>query len=267
MSKEFLLEARDLSVAYHGHEVVRKVSFRLRKGEILVIAGESGSGKSTVLKAIQGLLGPGGKIAGGEIIFGGEAISRLDAGRRRELSGEKIAMIFQNAGASFCPIRTIGEQIYESVREHKSWSREAFRKKACSLMELIHLEPGVLDEYPFRLSGGMGQRAGIMAAMMLSPALLLADEPTSALDTVTQVSVVKELMALRAREGTSIVMVTHHMGAAWYMADSLLVMRRGEMVEFGSKEEIFKSPKEAYTRELIKAVPRIEQERSVQHDI
>lgn len=262
MSKDILLDVRNLSVAYRGKRIVREVSFCLRRGEILVIAGESGSGKSTVLKAVQGLLGPAGELVGGEVFFEGEEISRLDARRKRKLSGEKMAMIFQNAGASFCPVRTIGEQIYESVREHKSWSREEFRRNAFAVMERIHLERGVLDEYPFCLSGGMGQRAGLLAAMILSPALLLADEPTSALDTVTQVSVVRELMALRDREGASIAMVTHHMGVAWHMADHILVMRQGEVVESGTKEKIFGSPEKNYTRELIEAVPRIEQEMS-----
>ena len=135
---------------------------------------------------------------------------------------------------------------------------EEFTARAVPIMKSINLEEGVLSEYPFRLSGGMGQRAGILAAMILSPKLLLADEPTSALDTVTQVSVVKELMALRDRLGISILMVTHHMGIAFHMADYILIMRRGEMVEWGTREEIFNAPKKGYTMELIASVPRME---------
>ena len=254
---EPLLKARNLSVSYGKKQVLRQVSFDLEQGKILVIAGESGSGKSTVLKAIQGLLGNGGNITEGQIFLHGRDIAHISDGERRKLAGESMAMIFQNAGASFCPIRTIGSQIYESVRAHKEWSPQEFRRRANIIMEHIHLPESVLDEYPFRLSGGMGQRAGILAAMILEPELLLADEPTSALDTVTQVSVVKELMGLRQRQGISIAMVTHHMGVAWYMADRILVMRQGETVEFGTKEQIFRHPKESYTKELIQAVPQL----------
>ena len=125
-------------------------------------------------------------------------------------------------------------------------------------MRNINLDESVLNEYPFRLSGGMGQRAGILAAMILEPHLLLADEPTSALDTVTQVSVVKELLKLRQQKNLSMVIVTHHMGVAYYMADKVLIMRQGQAVELVTKQQIFESPKEIYTQELIKAVPKFE---------
>lgn len=250
---EKLLEVQNLSVAYGDKEALHAASFSLAQGEILAIVGESGSGKSTILKALQGLLGTGGRISGGKIFLQGRDITHIAPDERRKLAGEKMAMIFQNASASFCPIRPIGTQIYEAVREHKDWSYEEFCRRAKSIMEHIHLE-----EYPFRLSGGMGQRAGILAAMILSPEILLADEPTSALDAVTQVSVVKELMSLRQREQVSIIIVTHHMGVAWYMADTILIMRRGRMAEYGTKEQIFQSPQEDYTKELIAAVPRLD---------
>lgn len=252
-----LLRLQGLCVSYGEKQSVRDVSFELNRGEIFVIAGESGSGKSTILKAVQGTLGSGGKVTGGAIFFRGQDITDFDERKRRALSGTQISMIFQNAGASFCPIRTIGEQIYEAVHAHMDWSYEEFTAKALPIMKSINLDEAVLAEYPFRLSGGMGQRAGILAAMILSPKLLLADELTSALDTVTQVSVVKELMGLRARYGISIIMVTHNMGIAFHMADYILVMRRGEMVEWGTRDEIFYAPKESYTRELIAAVPRM----------
>ncbi len=120
-------------------------------------------------------------------------------------------------------------------------------------MKNINLDAKILNEYPFKLSGGMAQRAGILAATILNPKLLLADEPTSALDTITQVSVVKELLKLRERQNISIVIVTHHIGVAAYMADKILVLRDGRQIEFGTKEQIFKAPQEIYTRELIKA--------------
>ncbi|MBR2214987.1 MAG: ABC transporter ATP-binding protein [Selenomonadaceae bacterium] len=254
-----VLAVENLSVSYDGRAVVRRVNFTLRRGEILVIAGESGSGKSTVLKAVMGILGRGGAISEGRIVLQGRDITSIAPRERRKLAGETLAMIFQNAGASFCPIRRVGEQIYESVREHRNWSRAEFRTKAKVIMEHINLPENALDEYPFRLSGGMGQRVGILAAMILEPELLLADEPTSALDTVTQVKVAQELMGLRERLGLSLVMVTHHMGLAWYMADKILVMRRGQMLEIGDREQIFNSPRDPYTQELIRAVPRFKE--------
>lgn len=252
-----ILTVEDLVVVYGKKRVVYDVSFSVKRGEILVIAGESGSGKSTILKAIGGLLGKGGAIYDGQIIFDGLEITFLSDSERRKLSGEAIGFIFQNAGASFCPIRTIGEQIFEAVKAHCDWSKEDFRARAFELMQKINLAPEVLDEYPFRLSGGMAQRAGILAATILEPKLLLADEPTSALDAVTQVSVVKELLKLRERLGVSIVMVTHNIGVAWRMADKILIMRQGQAVEFGTREQIFNEPHEPYTQELIRAVPRL----------
>ncbi len=252
-----ILTVEDLVVAYGKKIIVRDINFSVKRGEILVIAGESGSGKSTILKAIGGLLGKGGAIIDGQIFFDGQEITVLSAGQRRKISGDSIGFIFQNAGASFCPIRKIGEQIFEGVRAHRDWDKKFFREQAIELMQKINLAPEVLDEYPFRLSGGMAQRAGILAATLLEPKLLLADEPTSALDAVTQVSVVKELLKLRERQKISIVMVTHHMGVAWRMADKILIMKNGAPVEFGSKNQIFNAPKEIYTQELIGAVPRL----------
>ena len=203
---------------------MHNVNFELNRGEILAIVGESGSGKSAVLKAINGLLGRSGKINTGQILFNGREITNIDTEERRKLSGEAIAMIFQNANASFCLIRTIGEQIYESVKSHKNWNYSEFIEKAIKIMRNINLDESVLNEYPFKLSGGMGQRAGILAAMILEPQLILADEPTSALDTVTQVSFVKELLKLRQQENLSIVVVTHHRECAripLYVEESL----------------------------------------------
>ena len=252
-----ILTVEDLVVVYGKKRIIHDVNFSVKPGEILVIAGESGSGKSTILKAIGGLLGKGGAIFDGQIFFDGQEITNLSDGQRRRLSGDAIGFIFQNAGASFCPIRTIGDQIFESVRAHRDWDEKFFRERAKDIMQKINLDVATLDEYPFRLSGGMAQRAGILAATILEPKLLLADEPTSALDAVTQVSVVKELLNLRERQKVSIVMVTHHMGVAWRMADKILIMRQGTPVEFGTREQIFNEPREKYTQELISAVPRI----------
>lgn len=255
MSDTPLLAVRNLAVSYGEKQAVRGVNFCLHRGEILVLAGESGSGKSTILRAVMGILDAG--FCAGEILWEGTDVLQLAKDARRKLAGEEIAMVFQNAGASFCPVRTIGSQLYESVCAHRAWSYDEFRERAEALMAQMQLPRMVLDEYPFRLSGGMAQRAGIAAAMLLQPKLILADEPTSALDALTQVRVAKELMALRRRTGVAMLLVTHHMGLAYYMADRILVLRRGETVEQGAREEIFRHPKEAYTKELIAAVPRL----------
>ena len=255
MSDTPLLAVRNLAISYGEKQAVRGVNFCLHRGEILVLAGESGSGKSTILRAVMGILDAG--VCAGEILWEGMDVLRLAKDARRKLAGEEIAMVFQNAGASFCPVRTIGSQLYESVCAHRAWSYAEFRERAEALMVQMQLPRMVLDAYPFRLSGGMAQRAGIAAAMLLQPKLILADEPTSALDALTQVRVAKELMALRRRTGVAMLLVTHHMGLAYHMADRILVLRRGEMVEQGAREEIFRHPKEAYTKELIAAVPRL----------
>ena len=255
MSDTPLLAVRNLTVSYGEKQAVRGVNFCLHRGEILVLAGESGSGKSTILRAVMGILDAG--VCTGEILWEGTDVLQLAKDARRKLAGEEIAMVFQNAGASFCPVRTIGSQLYESVCAHRAWSYAEFRERAEALMAQMQLPRMVLDEYPFRLSGGMAQRAGIAAAMLLQPKLILADEPTSALDALTQVRVAKELMALRRRTGVAMLLVTHHMGLAYHMADRILVLRRGETVEQGAREEIFRHPKEAYTKELIAAVPRL----------
>ena len=255
MSDTPLLAVRNLAISYGEKQAVRGVNFCLHRGEILVLAGESGSGKSTILRAVMGILDAG--FCAGEILWEGTDVLQLAKDARRKLAGEEIAMVFQNAGASFCPVRTIGSQLYESVCAHRAWSYAEFRERAEALMAQMQLPCMVLDEYPFRLSGGMAQRAGIAAAMLLQPKLILADEPTSALDALTQVRVAKELMALRRRTGVAMLLVTHHMGLAYHMADRILVLRRGETVEQGTREEIFRHPKEAYTKELIAAVPRL----------
>ena len=248
-----ILTVEDLVVAYGKKRIVHDINFSVKHGEILIIAGESGSGKSTILKAIGGLLGKGGNIIDGQIFFDGKEITNLPNSERRKISGDSIGYIFQNAGASFCPIRTIGEQIFESVRAHRDWSKKEFIARAEDIMQKINLAPEILDEYPFRLSGGMAQRAGILAATILEPKLLLADEPTSALDIVTQAGVVKVLLNLRERLKVSIILVTHDLRVARRMADKILIMKRGAAVEFGTRDEIFDAPQEIYTRELLKA--------------
>ncbi|MCR5136192.1 MAG: ABC transporter ATP-binding protein [Oscillospiraceae bacterium] len=255
-----ILKYEHVDISYNGVKVIRDVSFTVDEGEILGIVGESGSGKSTLIKAAMGLLGETGLVTRGDIWYKGKNLPDLSAAELRRLNGPELGMIFQYAGSSFCPIRTVGAQLYESLTEHESVSREEFSRRAAALLEKIGFENArrILDSYPFELSGGMQQRVGIAAAMLLNPSVLLADEPTSALDVSVQKQVVEEMLLVRRTFGTSIVLVTHNIGVIGAMADRVLVMKNGETVEYGETQQVLNHPKEDYTRLLMSAVPKLE---------
>ena len=254
-----ILRYEHVDIAYSGRTVVEDVSFTLEQGEILGIVGESGSGKSTVIRAAMGLLGPSGQVTRGDIRYNGMNLPDLPAGQIRKLNGPELGMIFQSAGASFCPIRTVGAQLYESMTEHEPVGRGAFNRRAVELLQKLGFDDPqrVLDSYPFELSGGMQQRVGIAAAMLLNPRILLADEPTSALDVSIQRQVVEEMLLVRRTFGTAIVIVTHNIGVIGAMADRVLVMKGGRMLEYGDVKQVLERPAQPYTRKLMAAVPRL----------
>ena len=254
-----LLRYEHVEISYNGVPAVRDISFSVGEGEILGIVGESGCGKSTLIRAAMGLLGNTGLVTRGDIFYKGKNLPDLSYAEVRKLNGPELGMIFQNAGSSFCPIRTVGAQMYESMTEHKAAGRQDFDRQALELFAKLGFEDGqrILDSYPFELSGGMQQRVGIAAAMLMNPKVLFADEPTSALDVSVQKQVVEEMLLVRRNFGTSIVLVTHNIGVIGAMADKVLVMRGGEMVEYGEKEQVLRDPKEAYTKRLMSAVPRL----------
>ena len=254
-----LLSFKHVEISYGAVPVVQDVSFSVKPGEILGLVGESGSGKSTLLKAAMGLLGNDGLVTKGDILFAGKNIPDLSEKELREIRGAKIGMIFQDAGASLCPIRTIGEQIYESMTAHKSISKGEAREKACRLFEKLEFKNGdrIWNSYPFELSGGMNQRAGIVIAMLMNPAVLLADEPTSALDVAVQKQVVLEMKQLRELFGTAIILVTHDIGVVSAMADTVLVLKDGRKVEYGPARKVLQAPEQAYTKKLLAAVPKL----------
>ena len=254
-----ILKYEQVDISYNGVKVIKDVSFTVDEGEILGIVGESGSGKSTLIKAAMGLLGNTGLVTRGDIWYKGKNLPDLSVGEIRKLNGPELGMIFQYAGSSFCPIRTVGAQLYESMAEHEPIGREEFRTRATDLLQKIGFENGqrILESYPFELSGGMQQRVGIAAAMLLNPDVLMADEPTSALDVSVQKQVVEEMLLVRKTFGTSIVLVTHNIGVIGAMADRVLVMKNGETVEYGETHQVLNDPKEAYTRALMAAVPRL----------
>ena len=254
-----ILHYNRVTVNYNGAPVVHDVSFSLREGEILGVVGESGSGKSTLLKAAMGLLPPGGVVTRGDIWYRGQNLPDLSEKELRRLSGPELAMIFQNAGASFCPIRTVGAQLYEAVSAHENISEADFREKAAELLQKLRFEDAarILKSYPFELSGGMMQRVGIAAAMLLNPSVLLADEPTSALDVSVQKQAVEEMLLIRELYHTAIVIVTHNIGVVRAMADRVVVMKDGRMVESGDARDVLEHPEQEYTKTLMAAVPRL----------
>lgn len=256
---EELLRYDSVEVCFQGRPAVRDVSLTLHKGEILGIVGESGSGKSTLLNAAMGLLGRDGLVTRGDIFYGGKNLPDLKERELRTIRGAEIGMIFQDAAASLCPIRTIGSQIYESVAAHRRVTKQEVREKALALFEKLRFPDGkrIWDSYPFELSGGMSQRVAIAMAMLLEPPVLLADEPTSALDVSIRRQVVQELLQLRQLYGTAILLVTHDIGVVSAMADTVLVLHDGLVMEYGPAAQVLTAPQNDYTKTLLAAVPRL----------
>ena len=256
---EKLLRYDHVDIAYNGSLAVKDVSFTVEPGEILGIVGESGCGKSTLIKAAMGLLGSAGMVTQGDIWYRDQNLPDLSPRELRKLNGQELGMIFQSAGSSFCPIRTIGAQLYETMTEHEKTSKAEFLDRAMELLGKLGFEDGkrVLGSYPFELSGGMQQRVGIAAAMLLNPSVLLADEPTSALDVSVQKQVVEEMLLVRKTFGTAIILVAHNIGVIGAMADKVLVMKNGETVEYGKTQQVLENPQADYTRALLSAVPRL----------
>lgn len=255
-----ILTYDSVEISFGGKAVVHDVSFSLEHGEILGLVGESGSGKSTLIKAAMGLLGSDGLVTRGDIRYMDQNILDIPEKEKRKIRGAGIGMIFQDAGASLCPIRTIGEQIYESMRAHKKITRSEAKSRAMDLFDKLNFKDSqrVWDSYPFELSGGMNQRAGIAIAMLMNPPVLFADEPTSALDVSVQRQVVRELLKLRELFGTAIVIVTHDIGVVRAMADTVLVLKNGKTVEYGTADRVLDHPQDPYTRKLLEAVPKLQ---------
>ena len=261
-----MLEIKDLTIQYGDKApVVENFSLSLKKGEIITIVGESGSGKSTVLSSILGLLPNGGKIISGDIIYNGESMLSKSLNQWRELRGTEITMISQDSGGTLNPIRKIGKQFVEYIQTHSKMSAKEAEEKAKDMFSKVNLpDPEIImKSYPHQLSGGMKQRVGIAMALTFHPKIILGDEPTSALDVITQAQIVKEIMDLRKKFDTSIIMVTHNLGVAAYISDKIIVMQNGKIVDAGNKNEVIGNPRSDYTKKLLAAVPEIGGERLV----
>ncbi|HIT19333.1 MAG TPA: ABC transporter ATP-binding protein [Candidatus Fimivivens faecavium] len=262
-----MLKIQDLSITYgkNPSPTVTGFSLDMKPGEIVSIVGESGSGKTTVIRAVLGCLAGGGVVSHGDIQFEGTSLTGLSKEAWRALRGTKISMIFQDSGAMINPIRKIGPQFVEYIRTHQRMSKREAWERGVEMLERMRLPSGdnIMRSYPFQLSGGMRQRVGIAMAMTFQPKLLLGDEPTSALDVTTQAQIVRQMLALREQYGTGMIIVTHNLGVAAYMADRILVMKDGRVVDQGSRDRILSHPASDYTRRLLESVPAMGGERFV----
>lgn len=251
-----ILSIEGLGISYGGAQAVRGVSFDVCPGEIVGIVGESGSGKSSVLRAVAGLLGASGSVSAGSICFEGRDVAHLSPREAAALRGTHIAYVFQDPVASLDPLFKIGKQFNECLAVHGMGTGAQSRKLACNLLrEMGFRDPErTLGSYPHELSGGMCQRVVLAMSAALRPKLMLADEPTSALDVTAQKQVSNLLLRMRDEHGCSMVVVSHNIAALSLVADRIGVMRKGQMVEMGTREQILHAPEHAYTRELIAAV-------------
>ncbi len=262
-----MLKFDHVSVAFDSQKPsLCDFTLQVQSGEIIALVGESGSGKTTAIRAALGLLPAGGEIIAGDIRFADKSLLDLSAHAWGNLRGREISMIFQDAGAMLNPIRTIGSQFVEHIRHHEPQTpKSEAKKRALDMLLAMGLGNGenIMRAYPFMLSGGMRQRVGIAMAMVFQPKLLLADEPTSALDVTTQAQIVRQMMELRDKYGTTIIIVTHNLGVAAYMADRIFVMQQGKLAESGTREQILHNPQQQYTKDLLHAVPAFKGEENV----
>ncbi|MFK4086087.1 ABC transporter ATP-binding protein [Kribbella sp. NPDC020789] len=242
-------------------DVVKNVSFTVGRDETLGIVGESGSGKSMTALAVLGLLPRGARTSGSVRLDGTELLGRSDRDLR-SIRGNAISMVFQDPLSSLNPYYTVGLQIEEMYRAHRGGSRKAARQVVIDALEQVRIpDPGRrIDQYPHEFSGGMRQRVMIAMALCCSPSLLIADEPTTALDVTVQAQILELLAELQSTTGTGMIFITHDLAVISSIAQRVLVMRSGNAVEYGTAEQIFSDPRHDYTRMLLDAVPRIDDE-------
>jgi oligopeptide transport system ATP-binding protein len=262
---EPLLEVRDLTVRFHTLDgtvhAVNGISYTLERGEMLGIVGESGCGKSVSVLSVMGLIPqPPGKIVAGEVLFQGQDLLKLGEEELQHIRGKDIAMVFQDPMTSFNPVLTIGRQVGEAQRIHLGLSWEKIRKQVAELLALVGI-PGAaerLDNYPHQFSGGMRQRAMISMGLSCNPSLLIADEPTTALDVTIQAQIVDLVKELREQFEMAVIWITHDLGVVAGLAEKVIVMYAGFIVEQGSVDDIYKHPRHPYTMALLQSLPRVD---------
>lgn len=256
---ETILEIKNLKTQFKIRneikEVVKGISLEVKKGKITCIVGQSGSGKSMTAMSIINILPKNASISQGSIFFQGQDLVKMSDKEMRDIRGKKIFSVFQNPINCFNPSLTLGSQIYDLISSNMIVNRKEFEVKFCDIMESLNLQNPqiILKQYPFQLSGGMLQRMMIAAAIFMEPEIIIADEPTTALDVTTQKEILKQFKAIQKKFNTSILIITHDFGVVAEMADDVIVMKDGCVVEKGNVFEIFNSPKHSYTISLIKA--------------
>ncbi len=261
-----LLEVDNLSVEFRTDygvvQAVNEISYTLAAGETLAILGESGCGKSVSAQAIMGILDtPPGFVTGGEIRFKGRDLLTMGAKEQRDLRGEEISIVFQDALSSLNPVFSVGAQIGEMFRRHRGTSRKQAKALAIELMEKVRIPSARerVNDYPHQFSGGMRQRVMIAMAIALDPSVLIADEPTTALDVTVQAQIMDLLAELQQETGMGLILITHDLGVVGEIADRIAVMYAGRIVETGATDAIFTAPAMPYTEGLMASIARVDQ--------
>ncbi len=263
---ERLLEVKNLRVSYHTYagevQSVRGVSFHVDRGETVAIVGESGCGKSVTAKSIMGLIAtPPGEIKeGSEVVFNGQNILKFTEKEWCKFRGAQSSMIFQDALTSLNPTMTAGKQIVENLVQHRDMNKTQAREAAIEMLRLVGIPNPEkrFKQYPHEFSGGMRQRVMIAIALACNPSLLIADEPTTALDVTIQAQIIELIADLQKKLNTAVIIITHDLGVVADIADRIVVMYSGKIVEEGTCEEIFYNPRHPYTWALLNAVPRLD---------
>ncbi len=234
------------------------VSIDLEKGESLGLAGESGCGKSTLGFALMNMLPPPGRVVAGSIkIDGQEIVGMKEDELRKRIRWQEIAMIFQGAMNVLNPVYTVGYQVAEPLIYHKGMGKKEAIEEAKKYLELVGLDPNIVNRYPHELSGGMKQRAVIATALIMSPKVLIADEPTTALDVIVQAQIINLLKELKRKLGLSIIIISHDLSVISELADRLAIMYAGKIVELGPSDSVYSDPIHPYTKALLNAIPRL----------
>jgi len=266
-SAQPLLDVRGLVTEFHSSEGVFKavddISFSVARGETLGIVGESGCGKSVTSLSVMGLIPrPPGKIPAGEIVFEGRDLLTLSSRQMRDVRGNDISMIFQEPMTSLNPVYTVGQQIMEGILLHENISEAQARERAIEMLRLVRIPSpeGRVDDFPHQMSGGMRQRVMIAMALACNPKLLIADEPTTALDVTIQAQILDLMRDLRERTGTAIMLITHDLGVIAELADRVVVMYAGKVVEEARVGDLFTDPQHPYTLGLLGSIPKLDVE-------
>ncbi|MBZ4687440.1 MAG: oligopeptide transport system ATP-binding protein [Clostridia bacterium] len=261
----YLLEVKDLEVSFFTYagevQALRKVNFHVDKGEVVAIVGESGCGKSVTAQSVMRLIPtPPGKIKSGTILLNGENLLSKSEREMERIRGNSIAMIFQDPMTSLNPVLTIGGQIIEGLRHHQKLSKKEARSKAIEMLGLVGIPSPErrLSQYPHEFSGGMRQRVMIAMALACNPQLLIADEPTTALDVTIQAQIMELMKDLNQKLSTSIIIITHDLGVVAGLAQRVLVMYAGKIIEQGTVKDLYQRPRHPYTWGLLKSVPRLD---------